>query len=316
MKYNLVALTLAGVLAASHAHAQDGFFRETDRLTSKQATYLSHHAQDGAACVNTKLEVLPLLQLVELEALAYDCSSGQPLAFRVPNFGTEFIARALFNDVEFYVGFSLAGYKNLARGTVSSLQSVPRLHTIKVLYQLASGIDALVEYNIDEPAFQDYVRPLLRAMPRPDYFSADGQAIVAERAIQQQLAEAREREAAAREREAEARKKEAAAREREAEAKKNPNPLRDSLVSQLRGCVALPAGAAEADARATFRFSVDASGYLVGRPEMIGSPRNSSEYDFATAVSRALQRCGPFLLDPLPVDFGQDLEITFAAIGF
>lgn len=81
-----------------------------------------------------------------------------------------------------------------------------------------------------------------------------------------------------------------------------------ALVAQIRACITLPAGAEDADARAEFTFSIGADGMVSGRPEMTSTPNNQIEDAYARAVSRALQRCGPFT-----VAAGQDVRAQFAA---
>jgi colicin import membrane protein len=81
-----------------------------------------------------------------------------------------------------------------------------------------------------------------------------------------------------------------------------------ALVAQIRACITLPAGAEDADARAEFTFSIGADGMVSGRPQMMSSPSSQIEDAYARAVSRALQRCGPFT-----VAAGQDVRAQFAA---
>lgn len=81
-----------------------------------------------------------------------------------------------------------------------------------------------------------------------------------------------------------------------------------ALVAQLRSCITLPAGAEDADARAEFTFTIGADGMVAGRPQMLSSPTNQIEDAYARAVSRALQRCGPFTMAA-----GQDVRAQFAA---
>lgn len=84
-----------------------------------------------------------------------------------------------------------------------------------------------------------------------------------------------------------------------------------ALVAQIRACITLPAGAEDADARAEFTFSIGADGMVSGRPQMMSSPSSQIEDAYARAVSRALQRCGPFT-----VGAGQDVRAQFAAREF
>lgn len=301
MKHNLIAIAVAGIFASGAAHADDSnFVREKDRLTGREAAYLSHQARDGNVCIDTKLEVL--LDLVWLEALSYDCASGEPLAFRVPSFGTEFVSRALINDLEVPLGFALAGYPSVAKGAVPSPPNVGRLRTIKVLFELASGEDALVEYRFDDPLFQDYVRPLLGFLQRPDYFSEEGLEVLADRTNAQHDEEQLQASAQVRENEA--------AAIAVAEARKNPKPLLDQLAAQIRQCVTPPSGSE--GMTATARITLDADG-LVRDAEVLGIADSPVNDAFRRAVLRALNRCGPYLNDPLLADFYHDLEVTIAA---
>ena len=84
-----------------------------------------------------------------------------------------------------------------------------------------------------------------------------------------------------------------------------------ALVAQIRACITLPAGAEDADARAEFTFSIGADGMVSGRPQMTSAPSSQIEDAYARAVSRALQRCGPFT-----VAAGQDVRAQFAAREF
>jgi colicin import membrane protein len=84
-----------------------------------------------------------------------------------------------------------------------------------------------------------------------------------------------------------------------------------ALVAQIRACITLPAGAEDADARAEFTFSIGADGMVSGRPQMMSAPSSQIEDAYARAVSRALQRCGPFT-----VAAGQDVRAQFAAREF
>ncbi|MDB5539817.1 MAG: hypothetical protein JWQ89_1544 [Devosia sp.] len=84
-----------------------------------------------------------------------------------------------------------------------------------------------------------------------------------------------------------------------------------ALVAQIRSCITLPAGAEDADARAEFTFSIGPDGMLTGQPQMTSSPANPIEDAYARAVSRALQRCGPFTMA-----MGQDVRAQFAAREF
>ena len=84
-----------------------------------------------------------------------------------------------------------------------------------------------------------------------------------------------------------------------------------ALVAQIRDCIALPAGAEEADARAEFLFTIGPDGMVTGRPQMLSSPANGVESTYANAIARALMRCGPYTMAA-----GQDVRAQFAARAF
>lgn len=84
-----------------------------------------------------------------------------------------------------------------------------------------------------------------------------------------------------------------------------------ALVAQIRNCIALPAGAEEADARAEFLFTIGPDGMVTGRPQMLSSPANPVESTYANAIARALMRCGPYTMAA-----GQDVRAQFAARAF
>ena len=84
-----------------------------------------------------------------------------------------------------------------------------------------------------------------------------------------------------------------------------------ALVAQIRSCITLPAGAEDADARAEFTFTIGADGMVSGAPQMQSSPASAIEDAYARAVSRAVQRCGPYAMAA-----GQDVRAQFAARDF
>jgi hypothetical protein len=84
-----------------------------------------------------------------------------------------------------------------------------------------------------------------------------------------------------------------------------------ALVAQIRDCIALPAGAEEADARAEFLFTIGPDGMVSGRPQMLSAPANGVESTYANAIARALMRCGPYTMAA-----GQDVRAQFAARAF
>jgi colicin import membrane protein len=84
-----------------------------------------------------------------------------------------------------------------------------------------------------------------------------------------------------------------------------------ALVAQIRSCITLPAGAEDADARAEFTFTIGADGMVTGQPQMSSTPATPIEDAYARAVSRAVQRCGPYTMA-----VGQDVRAQFAAREF
>ncbi len=81
-----------------------------------------------------------------------------------------------------------------------------------------------------------------------------------------------------------------------------------ALVAQIRSCISPPAGAEDADARAEFTFTIGADGSVAGAPQMRSSPATQIEEAYARAVSRAVMRCGPYMMAA-----GQDVRAQFAA---
>lgn len=66
----------------------------------------------------------------------------------------------------------------------------------------------------------------------------------------------------------------------------------DGLVAQIRGCINMPPGAEENNSTAELQFSIDGSGNVVGQPQLL----QSSDDTYARAVSRAVMRCGPYMV--------------------
>jgi colicin import membrane protein len=84
-----------------------------------------------------------------------------------------------------------------------------------------------------------------------------------------------------------------------------------ALVAQLQGCISLPAGAEEADAKAEFSFSIGPDGMLAGAPQQLSAPSSAIEGAYSRAVQRALMQCGPFTTAA-----GQDVKAQFAARSY
>ncbi len=85
----------------------------------------------------------------------------------------------------------------------------------------------------------------------------------------------------------------------------------DGLVSQIRGCIAVPPGASEAGSEAQLLFSVAGDGSLVAQPEVVSLTADTVADAYARAVTRAVMRCGPYA-----VVAGQDVKATFRARDF
>lgn len=70
----------------------------------------------------------------------------------------------------------------------------------------------------------------------------------------------------------------------------------DALVAQIRDCLSVPLGAAEAGVMARLSFEIDAAGNVPQPPVLLVQPTTTLEQTFASAASRAVQRCGPYLM--------------------
>jgi colicin import membrane protein len=84
-----------------------------------------------------------------------------------------------------------------------------------------------------------------------------------------------------------------------------------ALVAQIRQCVSVPAGAAEAGSEVQLVFSVGGDGSLVGRPQVVGATSDPLSGAYSSAVTRAVMRCGPYM-----VVAGQEVKATFRARDF
>ena len=80
----------------------------------------------------------------------------------------------------------------------------------------------------------------------------------------------------------------------------------DGLVAQIKGCMNVPAGAAEAGITAQLHFSLDAAGNVIGTPDIISSGGTTLERALASAAQRAVMRCGPYAMAP-----SQEVQATF-----
>lgn len=68
----------------------------------------------------------------------------------------------------------------------------------------------------------------------------------------------------------------------------------DGLVAQIKQCLNVPAGAAEAGITAQLEFSIDASGVVTQMPRLVSAPADALQQAYASAAQRAVMRCGPY----------------------
>ncbi len=80
----------------------------------------------------------------------------------------------------------------------------------------------------------------------------------------------------------------------------------DGLVAQIKGCMNIPPGAAEAGITAQLHFSLDAGGNVIGTPQIISNGQTQLERALASAAQRAVMRCGPYTMAP-----NQEVQATF-----
>lgn len=80
----------------------------------------------------------------------------------------------------------------------------------------------------------------------------------------------------------------------------------DGLVAQIKSCMNIPAGAAEAGITAQLAFSIDAGGNVSGTPAIVSGTATPLERALASAAQRAVMRCGPYRMAT-----GQDVRATF-----
>ncbi len=79
----------------------------------------------------------------------------------------------------------------------------------------------------------------------------------------------------------------------------------DGLVAQIKQCLNVPAGAAEAGITAQLEFSIDASGMVSQMPRLVSAPADALQQAYASAAQRAVMRCGPYAVA------NQQLRATF-----
>jgi colicin import membrane protein len=80
----------------------------------------------------------------------------------------------------------------------------------------------------------------------------------------------------------------------------------DGLVAQIKGCMSIPPGAAEAGITAQLMFDIDAGGNVTVTPQVISNPTTQLENALARAAQRAVMRCGPYQMA-----VNQEVKATF-----
>jgi colicin import membrane protein len=80
----------------------------------------------------------------------------------------------------------------------------------------------------------------------------------------------------------------------------------DGLVAQIKQCMSVPPGAAEAGITAQLHFSLDGQGNVTGTPDIVNAAQSQLERALASAAQRAVMRCGPYAMAP-----NQEVQATF-----
>ena len=80
----------------------------------------------------------------------------------------------------------------------------------------------------------------------------------------------------------------------------------DALIAQIKDCLSVPLGAAEAGTTAVLEFNIDNGGRVVATPTVARAPATSLEQALASAAQRAVMRCGPY-----QIAAGQQVRATF-----
>jgi outer membrane biosynthesis protein TonB len=80
----------------------------------------------------------------------------------------------------------------------------------------------------------------------------------------------------------------------------------DGLVAQIKGCMNIPAGAADAGITAQLHFQLDAQGNVVRMPDILSDTSDPIARALASAAQRAVMRCGPY-----PMAVNQEVQATF-----
>jgi colicin import membrane protein len=79
-----------------------------------------------------------------------------------------------------------------------------------------------------------------------------------------------------------------------------------ALGAQIKACLNIPPGVMEAGLIVKLEFSVDGAGGVVGNPRPVQQPASGLEQTYVSAASRAVMRCGPYVIAA-----GQDVRVTF-----
>lgn len=80
----------------------------------------------------------------------------------------------------------------------------------------------------------------------------------------------------------------------------------DGLVAQIKGCMSVPPGAAEAGITAQLHFFIDAGGNVTQKPDVVTSGATQLDRALTSAAQRAVMRCGPYQMA-----VGQEVNATF-----
>jgi outer membrane biosynthesis protein TonB len=80
----------------------------------------------------------------------------------------------------------------------------------------------------------------------------------------------------------------------------------DGLVAQIKTCMSVPAGAAEAGVTTQLHFQIDAQGNVTNMPDVLTDTSDPLARALASAAQRAVMRCGPY-----PMAVNQEIQATF-----
>ncbi|HEX4297448.1 MAG TPA: hypothetical protein VHZ56_05450 [Devosia sp.] len=80
----------------------------------------------------------------------------------------------------------------------------------------------------------------------------------------------------------------------------------DGLVAQIKNCMNVPAGAADAGVTAELHFILDASGNVTQMPDILSDTSTPLARALASAAQRAVMRCGPYAMA-----VNQEVQATF-----